>query len=212
MNTSIYKIILSFIISFAAGAFPSAYLLVKYTKGSDIRTQGSGNVGAMNSFEVTNSKIIGFSVLLLDLLKAVTAMLISIFLLKISNLRYIDNSVVIIDAVLLVLAHNYNPFLKFKGGRGLSVAAGIFLIVNPLLLLLWLAFWIIAYKSIFDDIINSNIFATVAAFIAVLFVKDFIIDIFYTFIPISAVEYKFLAFCISALIFIKHLNGKDNIE
>lgn len=204
MNINITKIFLSFILSITAGAIPSAFIALRLFNGSDIRNQGSGNVGALNSYEVSHSKWLGLSVLLADLLKSVIALLLCIFALKVHNLKYFNNEILITDAVLLILAHNYNPFLRFKGGKGLTVAAGIFLIINPFLLFVWLLLWFVAYKTIFQDVISTNIFATIAALIAVVFAKSFIIEIFYTFIPVTTFEYKFLAFLISAIILIKH--------
>ena len=61
--------LLSSIIGYLFGSIPTAYLLLKRTRGIDITNAGTGNVGAMNSYEVTNSKSIGIIVLLIDFLK-----------------------------------------------------------------------------------------------------------------------------------------------
>ena len=50
---------LSVVIGYILGSFPTAYLILKQAKGIDITGQGSGNVGAYNSFEVSKSKIDG---------------------------------------------------------------------------------------------------------------------------------------------------------
>lgn len=57
--------IFSFLIGYLSGSIPTAYLILKKVKGIDITIAGSGNVGAMNSFEVTKSKWLGFLVFLL---------------------------------------------------------------------------------------------------------------------------------------------------
>ena len=51
------------------GSIPTAYLVLRKVHGIDITNTGTGNMGAMNSFEITNSKVIGILVLLIDALK-----------------------------------------------------------------------------------------------------------------------------------------------
>jgi glycerol-3-phosphate acyltransferase PlsY len=72
--------LISSLIGYMLGSFPSAYILLKKTKGTDITKEGSGNVGAMNSFEVTNSKLIGISVFVLDFIKGIASILIPRFI------------------------------------------------------------------------------------------------------------------------------------
>ena len=54
-------ILLSAFIGYIIGSIPTAYLILKKKSGLDIRNEGSGNVGTLNSYEVTNSKKIGSS-------------------------------------------------------------------------------------------------------------------------------------------------------
>ena len=72
--------LISTVIGYFFGSFPTAYLLLKRTKGIDITKNGSGNVGAYNSFRVTKSKFLGFVVFLVDFSKGVLPALILIFL------------------------------------------------------------------------------------------------------------------------------------
>jgi len=55
--------LLSSVIGYLLGSIPTAYIFLQKVKGLDITKEGSGNVGAMNSFEVSNSKFVGISVL-----------------------------------------------------------------------------------------------------------------------------------------------------
>ncbi len=71
------KYIYSAIIGYLLGSIPTAYLLLKKTKGLDITKEGTGNVGARNSFDVTNSKSIGITVLIIDLLKGLAAVMLT---------------------------------------------------------------------------------------------------------------------------------------
>src|SRR3990170_855132 len=68
--------LISLLLGYGVGSFPTAFLLLKKAKNIDITTVGTGNVGAMNSFDVTNSKFIGIAVLILDLFKGMLPILI----------------------------------------------------------------------------------------------------------------------------------------
>lgn len=64
-------------LSYLIGSIPFAFLLLKWTTGKDIRTLGTGNVGAMNSYDVTGSKLIGITVGVLDALKGAAAVIVA---------------------------------------------------------------------------------------------------------------------------------------
>jgi len=150
----------SSLIGYLFGSFPSAYLLVKKASGVDITKVGSGNVGAYNSLEVTKSKFIGISVFLLDFIKGVTAVLIPIL--------FFPNYFIYPALALLfaVFSHCYNPWLQFKGGRGLATAAGGAIIIFPFLLVIWCVLWVIFY-IMRKDIILANFIATVFSLLVV---------------------------------------------
>jgi glycerol-3-phosphate acyltransferase PlsY len=151
----------SAIIGYLLGSVPTAYLLVKKINGTDITKEGSGNVGALNSLEVSKSKLIGISVLVIDLLKGTLSVMIPIL---------IWQDMFIYPAVSLMFAvfsHCYNPWLQFKGGRGLATAAGGALIIFHYLLVLWIIQWVIFYLMR-KNIHLANIAATIFSLIIVL--------------------------------------------
>lgn len=131
--------ILSFIIGYLAGSFPTAYLLLKKSKGLDITQNGSGNVGAINSYRVTKSKFIAISVFIIDLLKGLAAVY---FISLLIDRRFDFMMIGLIGAV---FSHCYSPWIKFKGGRGLATAAGGGLILSIPILTIWAVIWIIAF-------------------------------------------------------------------
>jgi glycerol-3-phosphate acyltransferase PlsY len=137
------------------GSFPSAFIILKRTREIDITTAGTGNVGAMNSFEVTKSKWIGLSVLIIDLLKGILSVLI------IKQFFDYDFSLLAVSLIGCVYSHCYNPWLKFKGGRGLASAAGGTAIIFPFALVIWSVLWVIFY------LMKKNI--TIANFTASIF-------------------------------------------
>lgn len=153
--------LISSLIGYLLGSFPTAYIFLKKSKGIDITNEGSGNVGAMNSFEVSNSKIIGYSVFLVDFLKGSASVLIPTFL-------FPDQFIYpAISLMFAVFSHCYNPWLDFKGGRGLSTAAGGAAFLFPFLLGVWAVLWVIFYmmrKGIIFANISSTVFSLFVVF------------------------------------------------
>ena len=163
----------------------------------DITQEGSGNVGAMNSFEVSNSKFVGISVLFIDLLKGGASVLIPIL---------VFGNVFIYPAIGLLFAvfsHCYNPWIIFKGGRGLATAAGGAAIIFPYLLFVWVVLWVIFYVMR-KDILLANIAATILS-VLVLF-GTYRIAFNYAFPKPAGVDILLTASSsILIIIFIKHI-------
>lgn len=149
--------IIIIIISYLLGTVPAAYILIKVTTGEDISQKGSGNIGAMNSYEVSGKKWIGFTVLLIDLAKGILSVLIAKF---ISNNSFLG---VALASVFAVIGHNYNIFLGLKGGRGLATAAGASLLINPLFVLHWIIMWVLGFFVIKRNVHVGNLVASVFA-------------------------------------------------
>jgi len=195
--------LLTAIIGYLFGSIPSAYLILKKKKGIDITSAGTGNVGAMNSYEVTNSKSIGLIVLVLDFIKAVIPVLIILFFVKSS---FFTASLSVLFAI---FSHCFNPWLGFKGGRGLATAAGGSAIIFPFLLIAWIVFWILVFV-IKKDIHIANIFATVLSLLSVLAFPGNLIQFAY---PQPVLVNELLLFTSAGLliIFIKHIEPLKHI-
>ncbi len=148
--------LISAIIGYLLGSFPTAFVVLKFSKGIDITEKGSGNVGAMNTFDVSKSKILGMLVLLIDALKGLLSVYICLVIFPLGF------STAALSLIFSVLSHCYNPWLKFKGGRGLATAAGGTLILFPVLLLTWCLIWAGIFL-IKRKIIFANFFATVSS-------------------------------------------------
>jgi len=141
-------IFLAVIACYLIGSIPTAYLLVKKVKGVDIRTVGSGNVGASNASRVLGKW--GFiTVLLADVAKG----FLPVVLLKV---LYGESYIVLAGAVAVILGHTFTIFLKFKGGKGVATALGVYIALAPVSILiaavvfgvLILAFRMISLSSI----------------------------------------------------------------
>ncbi len=120
----IIQIIAAFIAAYLLGSIPSAYIAGRLTKKIDIRTVGSHNMGAMNSF-YNLGKGVGIMVLAADVLKGVAAVALADLVLNIPNLY------MFICGFIVVLGHNYPVWLKFKGGKGGATAIGAIIYFIP---------------------------------------------------------------------------------
>lgn len=135
-----FNLLWPIVAGYLIGSLPTAYLAVRWKSRVDIRTAGSGNVGTLNSYQVTGSKAVGLAVLLVDVLKGVVAVLVGRAL--VPALPFIGAAVA---GPAAVLGHAYPFWLGFKGGRGLATAAGAMGLVSFPLVAAWMAGWGIGY-------------------------------------------------------------------
>ena len=190
------QIIVSLLLGYFIGSFPTAYLMVKWKTRLDIRSVGSGNVGAMNAFDVTGSKLLGVFIFLLDVCKGFAAIGLP------SVLFSHEFWVVASGGLGSVVGHNYSPWLRFKGGRGLSTAVGIMMILGWIFVVVWCALWVIAYLSS-KNIHLSNIVAFTLAPIVIAVVPGNIIGATLpTFVTLNNFIYLCISLCV--LILIRH--------
>jgi acyl phosphate:glycerol-3-phosphate acyltransferase len=190
--------ILTFLICYLAGSFPTGYLLVKTSHSKDITKEGSRNVGTLNALKVSGSKKIGILVLVIDFLKGA----VPVFLL--AEIFNCDIETLYIASIFLLLGHNFPVWLKFKGGRGLAAGAGIFAVLNYWILFSWCLVWVIL-KLFRQSILISNFIATIALpLFAIVF------DMFDIITTISAVNstgtnlFVLFVICISLIVIIRH--------
>ena len=189
--------LLSSVIGYLLGSFPTAYIFLKQSKGIDITNEGSGNVGAMNSFEVTKSKVIGYSVFLVDFLKGFGSALIPVLLFP--N-EFIYPALSLLFAV---FSHCYNPWINFKGGRGLATAAGGAAFMFPFLLVVWSVLWAIFYVMR-KNIILANISSTVLSLLVVFGTSDIAVKYAYP-KPVNLGVLLLVSSAVLVIIFIKHI-------
>lgn len=195
--------LLSAVIGYLFGSIPTAYILLKITRGIDVTTEGTGNVGAMNSYEITNSKWIGIIVLIIDFLKGMIPVFIVLYFLESSFF------IASLSVLFAIFSHCFNPWLGFKGGRGLATAAGGSAAIFPPLLVAWIVFWILTY-IIKKDIHIANIFATVLSLVSILTFYKYLISFAY---PKPVLVNELLLFTSGGLliIFIKHIEPLKEI-
>jgi len=131
--------------AYLLGSIPTGYLAGR-AKGMDIRTVGSGNMGATNVFR-TLGKAAGAAVLVVDGLKGYAACIwLCDETLSLMKLPATDAELYrIIAGIAAVLGHNYTCWLRFKGGKGIATSAGVFLALAPLALGIALGVWMIVF-------------------------------------------------------------------
>ncbi|MCL4137559.1 UNVERIFIED_CONTAM: hypothetical protein GTU68_052043 [Idotea baltica] len=114
------------LLAFLIGAIPVGVLLTK-ARGIDVRSVGSGNIGATNVARTAGAKL-GIITLLADVLKgSLGTSLGDIFAHSPGDLN-LSGSL----GLAVVLGHCFSPFLKFKGGKGVATGLGTFLYISPL--------------------------------------------------------------------------------
>ncbi|MGA8028225.1 MAG: glycerol-3-phosphate 1-O-acyltransferase PlsY [Bryobacteraceae bacterium] len=113
------------VLAYLIGGLPFGYWIVRLSSGKDIRTMGSGNIGATNVHRSVSRKA-GMLVLLLDMLKG----FISVWLA--AKLGAGNPLAVALAAVAVMLGHCYPIFLRFSGGKAVACCVGAFLYIAPL--------------------------------------------------------------------------------
>ena len=123
------------VISYLAGSIPFGLILTKIFLNKDIREIGSGNIGATNALR-TGNKLIGYSTLVLDILKAVIPVL---------YIKFISPEFIFIAALSAFLGHVFPIWLRFKGGKGVATYVGILFSINLTLGLVFGTCWLITF-------------------------------------------------------------------
>ncbi len=136
------------VVGYLLGSIPFGFLLLKFIRGEDVRRIGSGNIGATNVAR-SGAKGLGIATLILDTLKGVAAVLFAGWLATRNGLCPTDAlctpllQLESVAALAAVLGHMLPVWLKFKGGKGVATALGVFLVLFPKAVLVSLAIFIV---------------------------------------------------------------------
>lgn len=130
-----HQLLISAAVGYFLGSVPFGYLLVRAFRGADVRSTGSGNIGATNV--ARTSPKLGLLTLVLDVLKGMaavgTAMAIS----------PPNRTVAFVAALAAVCGHIFPVWLRFRGGKGVATGLGSFVLLTPKAVLLALAVFVI---------------------------------------------------------------------
>lgn len=172
-------------IGYLAGSCPTGYLVAKTLRGVDIRTVGSGNIGATNTGRLLGKKWAVF-IALFDMLKGGLAVLAASF--------FTDSAAVLaLTGAAAVLGHNFPVWLGFHGGKGVATTFGVFAFYdffNPLPALLGGCAWYL--------ILKKTKYVSVASMTA-LFISALLMPLFKMPAPYCAA-----ALCLACLSVVRH--------
>ncbi len=154
--------ILYVIASYLLGSIPFGYLIFYFSEGKDIRTMGSGNIGATNVLR-SKGKLAGLATLALDILKGALPIVYG-------HIHFELPWIVLLGGLAVLLGHVFPVFLKFRGGKGVATLVGVFLVFYyPALLaflaVFFLALWLSRHVSL------GSLLGTMALFFYILFTQ-----------------------------------------
>jgi len=110
-------------LAFLLGSIPFGFLIVRFTRGEDIRSRGSGNIGATNVYR--QSRAAGVATLLLDAGKGYLAV-------EVARKLGLAPEWQALAALCAIAGHVFTPWLRFKGGKGVATGAGAYAALAPL--------------------------------------------------------------------------------
>lgn len=148
--------------SYLLGSIPFGYLIVLFTEKKDIRTMGSGNIGATNVLR-SKGKAAGLATLALDIMKGALPILYG-------RIHFDLPWVVLLGGLAVLLGHIFPVFLKFRGGKGVATLVGVFLVFYyPALLVFLSVFFLTLWLS--RTVSLGSLLGTTALFFCLLFTQ-----------------------------------------
>ena len=204
-------ILCSLIFGYLLGSISNGVLIGKLFFGIDVRTQGSHNSGGTNTGRVLGKKV-GLIVIILDVLKTMIAVWVTLFICRISP---IQEALVINPSYYAYLAgfascigHTFPCFFSFKGGKAVACLGGLCLATNWLISLIGIVFFLLIlllFKYVSLSSILTSLFVLVLSFI------PFIIDFGMNFAMIGDLYYSLLFLAISILVIARHYTNIKRI-
>lgn len=128
--------IFAILASYLLGAIPFGLLFSRLFSDVDIRSVGSGNIGATNVLRAAGKKAAVLT-LLADALKGLVPVLLA-------KSFFHDDTITVLCGMAAVLGHDFPVYLKFKGGKGVATSYGVVLAVSPWTGLICLLIWVLA--------------------------------------------------------------------
>lgn len=130
--------------AYLLGSIPTGYLLMRFVRKQDIRTIGSGNIGATNVLR-SGAKGLGAATFLFDVLKGAMAVLVGARLAAVGFPPIPLHNAEALAALCAVLGHMFPIWLSLRGGKGVATAFGVFLVLVPYAALAALALFVVVF-------------------------------------------------------------------
>jgi acyl phosphate:glycerol-3-phosphate acyltransferase len=133
------------LIGYTVGSFPTGYIVGRMA-GIDVRTVGSGNVGATNVSRVLGKRF-GYPVFVIDFLKGIVPVMISIFMAgKADSISTSADLYAAVGGGFSVLGHSFPIWLSFKGGKGVATSLGVLFAINWIAALVMCGVWVLVFR------------------------------------------------------------------
>jgi len=150
------------VLSYLLGSVPCGFIIYYFSKGKDIRTLGSGSIGATNVLR-SQGKPAALLTLALDILKGVVPVIYG-------RAHFDLPWLVLLGGLAVLLGHVFPIFLKFRGGKGVASLIGVFLVFYlPALLVFAVVFLITLYRTRFVSL--ASLLASTGLFFCILFTQ-----------------------------------------
>lgn len=159
-------IFLIILLSYFLGAIPNALIIGKVFFKKDVREYGSGNLGGSNTGRVLGKKA-GVIVMLLDMLKAILAILFTKLIISRTNPELV-NLCIYLSGAFVILGHCYTCFAKFKGGKAVASTFGVLLITNIYIFIICAILYILILKICKYVSLDSIIIFFISALLALI--------------------------------------------
>ena len=187
--------------SYLIGSIPAGYIAGRIV-GIDIRTVGSGNIGATNVTRVLGKRY-GYPVFIVDFLKGFAAVGMSIMIAKRAQPVLISSELFgVVGAVACVLGHSFPVWLGFKGGKGVAASAGALLGLMPFVALIAVAVWLIIFYL--------TRYVSVASMTAALAVPIAILSM--TFLgQTRGTALLYFSICLAAVVIVRHRSNLSRL-
>jgi acyl phosphate:glycerol-3-phosphate acyltransferase len=128
------------------GSFPTGYFAGRIA-GVDVRSVGSGNIGATNVLRVLGKRW-GYTVFFVDAFKGFAAVRLAFFLAEhLAFARAHATYFAILAAVMCVVGHTFPIWLRFKGGKGVATSAGVVFGLMPLAAVIIFLVWVVVFET-----------------------------------------------------------------
>jgi acyl phosphate:glycerol-3-phosphate acyltransferase len=180
-----WALVFAYMCAYVIGSIPFGYLLGKITGVGDIRTIGSGNIGATNMLR-TGKKGVAAATLLLDILKGYLAVSLfdAAFFFIFFNVYewklHVDIYLAVyFSGVVAVFGHVFPIWLRYKGGKGVATAIGTFFAISPVIGLMVVLFWLVTFLITRISSVSALI-AFVATTVMVALIEPGYGDVIYT--------------------------------
>lgn len=155
-----HPILLTIVAAYLLGSIPFGYVMVRLFRGSDVRTTGSGNIGATNV--ARTSPALGVVTLVFDAGKGLAAVVLA------QSLDPGNRTLAFAAGFAAVCGHIFPLWLRFRGGKGVATGLGSFVLLTPKAILIAIAIFVVmaaAFRWIALASITATAFLPLAAWL-----------------------------------------------